>query len=247
MINHICFTSRTEYIQRRSLAILKLKNNSNISHTCCRKKESTCKLKSANSSEQLRKLRLPRIAPIQSRWRMCMGIKRNNIPHNTTYLTLQRNESLNKKTMPSRRGKLIDEAIFGLICYPHSICRLWFTAPSVDSTRGRHLLLLRTTLSLGRGLWAFIFGNNFHPVERCLRSFRDHHCESPCYLWFKVQPLPCPCHRRFSCDWGTIHSVRYTGCPIKKWPLEFLFHLPLPLPAPGFAAGERHEQKMKRN
>ena len=79
MINHICFTSRTEYIQRRSLAILKLKNNSNISHTCCRKKESTCKLKSANSSEQLCKLRLPRIAPIQFRWRMCKGIKRYNV------------------------------------------------------------------------------------------------------------------------------------------------------------------------
>ena len=48
-----------------------------------------------------------------------MGIKRYNIPHNTTYLTLHRNESLNKKTMPSRRAKLIDEAIFGLIHYPH--------------------------------------------------------------------------------------------------------------------------------
>ena len=118
MINHICFISRTEYIQRRSLAILKLKNNSNISDTCCRKKESTCKLKSANSSEQLCKQRLPRIAPIQSRWRMCMGVKRYNILHNT-YLTLHRNESLNKKTMPSRRAELIDEAIFGLICYPH--------------------------------------------------------------------------------------------------------------------------------
>ena len=119
MINHIRFTSRTEYIQRRSLAILKLKNNSNISHTCCRKKESTCKVKSAKSSEQLCKLRLPRIAPIQSRWRICMGVKRYNIPHNTTYLTFHRNESLNKKTMPSRRAKLIDEAIFGLIHYPH--------------------------------------------------------------------------------------------------------------------------------
>ena len=48
-----------------------------------------------------------------------MGIKRYNIPHNTTYLTFHRNESLNKKTMPSRRAKLIDEAIFGLIHYPH--------------------------------------------------------------------------------------------------------------------------------
>ena len=143
----------------------------------------------------------------------------------------------------------------------------------MDSTRGRHLLLLRKTLSLGRGLRSFIIvivnnyhnlllgttlllgrglpssilGNNFHPVERCLKSFRDHYCDFPCYLWFKVQPLSCTCHRWFSRDWGTIHSVRHTGCPIKKWPLEFLFHLPLLLPAPGFAAGERHEQKMKRN
>ena len=43
------------------------------------KRESTCKLKSANSSEQLCKLRLPRIAPIQFRWRMCKGIKRYNV------------------------------------------------------------------------------------------------------------------------------------------------------------------------
>ena len=123
------------------------------------------------------------------------------------------------------------------------ICRLWFTGPSVDSTRGRHLLLLRKTLSLGRGLRSFIIvivnnyhnlllgttlllgrglpssilGNNFHPVERCLKSFRDHHCEFPCYLWFKVQPLSCTCHRWFSRDWGTIHSVRYKGRAIKKW------------------------------
>ena len=100
------------------MAILKLKNDRNISQTCCRKKESTCKLKSANSSEQLCKLRLPRIAPIQSRWRMCMGVKRYNILYNT-HLTLHRNESLNKKTMQSRRAKLIDEANFGLIHYHH--------------------------------------------------------------------------------------------------------------------------------
>ena len=185
MINHICFTSRTEYIQRRSLAILKLKNNSNISHTCCRKKESTCKLKSANSSEQLCKLRLPRIAPIQFRWRMCKGIKRYNVR------TIIKSTSKQKFGQENNAVKA-DEAICLILDY--------FTIISIALLHNMQVMVHRPICGFNERPTPppvednFVIGerSSIFPgssslsiiiiIEICLRSFKDLSCEFPCYL-----------------------------------------------------------------